>query len=61
MPFCIRRVFPESSGYARQAFHPHPFPSPLKGEGFPCLSVCSRAVFHKNFDITVRMNELNKF
>jgi hypothetical protein len=50
MPLCIRRVFPESSCYARQVFHPHPFPSPLKGEGFPCLSVCSRAVFHRTFD-----------
>jgi hypothetical protein len=50
MSLCIRRVFPESSCYARQAFHPHPFPSPLKGEGFPCLSVCSRAVFHRAFD-----------
>jgi len=29
------------------SFHPHPFPSPLKGEGFPFLSVSSRVVFHK--------------
>src|SRR4030042_1932306 len=53
MPLCIRRVFPESSCYALQAFHPHPFPSPLKGEGFPCFSICSRAVFHKTFDNTI--------
>ena len=38
MPLCILRVFPESSRYARQVFHPHPVPSPLKGEGFHCLS-----------------------
>ena len=29
---------------------PPPLPSPLKGEGFPYLSVYSRAVFHKTFD-----------
>jgi len=29
MSLCIRRVFPESSRYARQVFHPHPVPSPL--------------------------------
>ena len=50
MPLCIRRVFPESSRYARQVFHPHPVPSPLKGEGFHCLSVCYRTVFHRTFD-----------
>jgi len=33
--------------------YPHPFPSPLKREGFPCPSVCSRAVFHKTFDNTL--------
>jgi hypothetical protein len=30
---------------------PPPFPSPLKGEGFPCPTVLSRAVFHNFFDI----------
>jgi hypothetical protein len=29
MPLIIRRVRPKSSCDARQAFHPHPFPSPL--------------------------------
>jgi hypothetical protein len=52
-----RGVFRESSRgrvlstcCARQAFHPHPLPSPLKGEGSPSFSTCSRAFFHKTFD-----------
>ena len=60
MPLCIRRVFPESSRYARQIFHPHPVPSPLKGEGFHCLSVCYRAVFHRTFDNIANMSEDSK-
>jgi len=32
---------------------PPPFPSPLKGEGFPCPSVFSRAIFHNFFDIII--------
>jgi len=34
---------------------PPPFPSPLKGEGFPCPSVFSRAVFHIFFDIFIEL------
>ena len=40
-------------------FSPPPFPSPLKGEGFPYLSVCYRAVFHKTFDNILNDSRLN--
>jgi hypothetical protein len=33
---------------------PPPFPSPLKGEGFPCPTVLSRTVFHNFFDIIIK-------
>ena len=52
MLFCMRRVFSKFSCYARQFLHPHPFPSPLKGEGFPYLSVFFRVVFHNFFDVS---------
>jgi hypothetical protein len=40
-------------GISRQSFHPHPLPSPLKGEGFPYLSIFFRVVFHDFFDVTI--------
>lgn len=55
MPLCIRGLFSKSSCYARKSFHPHPLPSPLKGEGFLCPSVCFSVLFHQSFD-----NILNK-
>jgi hypothetical protein len=46
---CFLRLF----AMPLSPFHPHPFPSPFEGEGFPCLSIISRVVFHNFFDITV--------
>ena len=48
MPFCIRRVFPESSRYARQVFHPHPVPSRLKGWSLHILDTGGMKISHNN-------------
>jgi len=43
------KCFLSSSCYAPQSLHPHPFPSPLKGEGFLSSLVFSGAGFYKFF------------
>ena len=43
---CIRRAFPSLLG-TPVVPSPPPFPSPLKGEGSPCLSAYSKTIFHK--------------
>jgi hypothetical protein len=38
-------------------FHPHPFPSPLKGEGLDSFLICFRAVFHKTSENILNLGE----